>query len=275
MGYDKRFDGRGWDETRPIEAKAGVIPAADGSALFRIGKTVAYAAVYGPRPVFPKFLQDPERGILRCHYNMMPFSSKGDRIRPGGNRRSKEIALVMQNALLPVVNLDKFPNAVVDVFVELPQTDAGTRCAGISAASIALADAGLEMTDMVASVSVGKVDNRVLVDLNYDEEAYPEGDVADIPIAMIPSTGELTLLQMDGHVRKEDLLQAISMGKAACERIAQIQRDALKERFAAGDDDGDDDNGTDDRDAGSSVQDSDGDADGSGDGQDQNDGGAF
>ena len=49
MSYDKRFDGRAFDETRPIEARAGVIKRADGSGYFRIGKTVAYAAVYGPR----------------------------------------------------------------------------------------------------------------------------------------------------------------------------------------------------------------------------------
>ncbi|MBU0472511.1 MAG: exosome complex exonuclease Rrp41, partial [Nanoarchaeota archaeon] len=48
MTYKKRVDGRKFDETRPIEAKAGVIKNADGSAFFRIGKTSAYAAVYGP-----------------------------------------------------------------------------------------------------------------------------------------------------------------------------------------------------------------------------------
>ena len=125
MGYDKRVDGRRPDELRPIVAKAGVIKRADGSAMFKIGDTVAYAAVYGPRDLFPKFLQDPQRGILRCRYNMMPFSGAGDRVRPGGSRRSKEISMVTEKALLPVLNLEDFPNAVVDVFIELPQTDAG------------------------------------------------------------------------------------------------------------------------------------------------------
>ena len=65
--------------------------------------------------------------------------------------------MVTEKALLPVLDLDEFPNSVVDVFIEFPQTDAGTRCAGICAASIALADAGLKMKDMVSSVSVGKL----------------------------------------------------------------------------------------------------------------------
>src|SRR3990167_8983442 len=233
MGYDKRIDGRRPDELRPIVAKAGVIKRADGSAMFKIGNTVAYAAVYGPRDLFPRFLQDPQRGTLRCRYNMMPFSGAGDRVKPGGSRRSKEISMVTEKALLPVLNLEDFPNAVVDVFIELPQTDAGTRCAGICAAAIALSDAGLSMKDLVAAVSVGKVDKMVVVDLNYAEESYENGDVADVPVAFIPRTGQLSLLQMDGLIDKESLKKALELGRQACSRIYDVQKAALKERFAS------------------------------------------
>lgn len=231
MSYNKRFDGRKFDETRPIEAKAGVIKRADGSAMFKIGNTIAYAAVYGPRELYPRFMQNPKKGILRVNYNMMPFSGSGDRVRPGPSRRSKEISLVTEKALLPVLNLEDFPNAVVDVFIELPQTDAGTRCAGICAASIALADAGIEMKDMVAAISGGLVDDKVVVDLNYDEEVYEDGPVADIPIAMIPSTEEITLLQMDGEISKENLMKAVEMAKKTCKEIYEIQKKALKEKY--------------------------------------------
>lgn len=231
MTYSKRLDGRKFDEIRPIEAKAGVIKRADGSAWFKIGNTEAYAAVYGPRNLHPRFLQNPQKGVLRVNYNMMPFSSVGDRVRPGPSRRSKEISYVIKKALTPVLNLDDFPNAVVDVFIELPQTDAGTRCAGICAASIALADAGLSMKDLVASVAVGKVDDKIVVDLNYDEEAYEDGGVADIPIAMIPNTGEITLLQMDGEITKEELMEAIDAAKKAMKKINEKQREALKLKY--------------------------------------------
>lgn len=233
MGYDKRVDGRRPDEMRPIVAKAGIIKRADGSAMFQIGNTVAYAAVYGPRDLFPKFLQNPQRGVLRCRYNMMPFSGAGDRVKPGGSRRAKEISMVTEKALLPVLNLEDFPNAVVDVFIELPQTDAGTRCAGICAASIALADAGLSMRDLVAAVSVGKVGNMVAVDLDYAEESYEGGDVADVPVAFIPRTGEVSLLQMDGLIDKESLKKALEMGRNACSQIYEIQKKALKDKFAS------------------------------------------
>ncbi len=230
MAYTQRLDGRKIDELRPMDAKAGVIPNAVGSAYFKIGNTFAYAAVYGPREIFPRFLANPKKGILRCHYAMMPFSGAGERVRPGGSRRSQEISMVICAALDPVVDLSAFPNAVVDVFIDFPQTDAGTRCAAICAASIALADAGIPMRDMVSAVAMGQVDGTVVADLNYGEESYP-AVVSDIPIAMIANTKEITLLQMDGEIAKKDLMVAIELAKVATQKIYELQKKALKERF--------------------------------------------
>jgi exosome complex component RRP41 len=222
---DKRKD----VETREIVAKAGVIKKADGSAIFKIGNTIAYAAVYGPRTLYPRFLQNPERGILRVNYNMMPFSGCGDRIRPGGSRRSKEIAMVTKNALTPVVDLDDFPNAVVDIFIELPQTDAGTRCAGICAASIALADAGIPMKEMVSSVAVGLVNGKPVADLSKEEEDL-EGAV-DVPIAVLPNSKEIVLLQLDGEIKPQELKKALEIGVEACKHINEIQKKTLKDKY--------------------------------------------
>ncbi len=233
MSYEKRFDNRKFDETRKIIAKAGVIKRADGSGYFKIGNTEAYAAVYGPRNLFPKFMQDPQKGILRVRYNMMPFSGAGERVRPGTSRRSKEISWVTEQALLPALNLEDFPNAVVDVFIELPQTDAGTRAAGICAASIALADAGLNMKGLVSAIALGRVGDKIVVDLNKQEEDYPEeeGGVADLPIAMLPEKDMITLLQMDGFLKEEELEEALTKAKEVLLQINEIQKEALKERI--------------------------------------------
>ena len=160
----------------------------------------------------------------------MPFSGSGERIKPGKSRRAQEISMVMELALQPVVDLSAYPNAVVDIFVELPQTDAGTRCAAISAACIALADAGIPMKDMVSSVAVGQVDGTVLADLDYSEESYP-AEVSDIPVAMLHNTKEISLLQMDGEISKEDLLKALELAKAATEKVYELQVKALKEKY--------------------------------------------
>ncbi len=232
MTFHKRFDGRGFEELRKMSAKVGIIPRADGSAMFQAGDTVAYCAVYGPRDLHPKFMQNPETGILRVNYNMMPFSGHGERVRPGGSRRSKELSMVIQNALLPVLNLKDYPNAVVDIFIEFPQTDAGTRCAAINAAAMALADAGLEMKDLVTAVAAGRVEDKIVIDLNYEEDSFEDG--CDIPVAMISNTGEITLLQMDGEITKEMLAEAIVKAKEACKKIYEVQKKALKDRFARG-----------------------------------------
>ena len=229
MSYTKRNDGRKFEDTREISAEVGVIKNAVGSAKFVIGKTVAVAAVYGPRNLYPKFLQNPEKGMLRCNYNMLSFSVD-ERIRPGPSRRSKEISLVTERALSPAVDLSTFTNAVVDVFVEIIQADAGTRCAGICAASMALADAGIPMKDLVSAVSVGKVGDKIVVDLDKFEEDYENG-ATDVPIAVLPRSGEISLLQMDGDMTPKEIKEALEMGKKSCEKIAEIQRVALKKRY--------------------------------------------
>lgn len=228
--YTKRFDGRKPDELRPMEARVGVVERATGSAMFKIGKTIAYAAVYGPRELYPQAFQDPERGLLRCHYNMLAFSGAGERVRPGPSRRSKEISMVTTKALLPMLDLSDYPNTVIDVFVELIQTDAGTRCAGITAASMALADAGIPMKDLVTSVAVGRVEDSIVVDVNKQEEDYETG-MADIAMAISTRTGKITLLQMDGDATSEQLQKAIEAGRKACETIKEVQIKALREKY--------------------------------------------
>ena len=233
MPYPKRFDNRKADETRPITAKVGILPRADGSAMFQIGKTTAYAAVYGPRTLHPKWMQNPNTGILRCEYNMLPFSGHGERVRPGGGRRAREIGMVTENALRPVLDLKDFPNSVVDVYIDLPQTDAGTRCAGICAAAMALADAGFEMKDMVAAIAIGNVQGSIVADLTYDEEqnkTETEG-VADIPVAFMGNSGKVTLLQMDGDNTREDLKKALVLGREVCKKIIAIQKAALRAKY--------------------------------------------
>ena len=229
--YKKRHSGRSFEETRPISAKVGVVKNADGSAEFKIGNTTAIAAVYGPRELFPKFMQDPSKGVLRVNYNMMPFSGDGDRVKPGPSRRSKEISQVTKLALLPFLDLSRFPNAVVDVFIELSETDAGSRCAGICAASMALAHAGIDMEDLVGAVSCGHVDGQIVVDLDGEEEHTPDVHVADIPIAMAPRLGKISLMQCDGFVKPEALIEAIQKVKPAIEKIVEVQKQALKDYY--------------------------------------------
>ncbi len=224
-----RLDGRRFDELRPIKIEAGVLKKADGSAYIEWGNNKVLAAVYGPREAHPRHLQDPAKALVQCRYNMAPFSVT-DRKRPGPDRRSVEISKVISEAFANVVFVEQFPRTSVDIFIEVLQADAGTRCAGLTAASVALADAGIPMRDLVTSCASGKIGGVVCLDLNKDEDNFGE---ADCPMAIVPRTGEIVLLQMDGHLTPEEFDRAMGLSIGAAKRIYEMQREALRRRYAS------------------------------------------
>ena len=224
----KRVDGRKFDDIRKMEAKIGIVPNADGSAMFSFGDTIAIAAVYGPKKMHPQHLQNPETGVLRYNYNMMSFSVS-DRIRPGPSRRSMEISKISEWALNPVLMIKQFPGTVIDVHVHILQANASTRCAGINAAALALAHAGIPMKGLVSSVSIGKLDKQLVVDLSKEEEDFKEGEGAtDIPITFT-SDGKITHIQLDGKIETKQLKESIELARKACKKIYEVQKKALKD----------------------------------------------
>ncbi len=224
----KRPDGRKPEEIRKMEAKVGVVPNADGSAMFSFGDTVAIAAVYGPRKMHPQHSQDPEKGTLRCNYSMLSFSVS-ERARPGPNRRSTEISKVTEWALEPALMIKKYPNMVIDVHINILQANASTRCAGINAAALALAHAGIPMKELVSSVSIGKLDKNLVVDLIKEEEDWEEGEGAtDIPITLTNS-GKITHIQLDGKITGKELKEVLKLARKATKEIYEVQKKALKE----------------------------------------------
>ncbi|MEM2954355.1 MAG: exosome complex exonuclease Rrp41 [Candidatus Nanoarchaeia archaeon] len=224
---NKRLDGRGLEELRPITIKAGVIPSADGSCMLKLGDTHVIAAVYGPREVIPKHLAVQDKALLECIYDMAAFSTT-DRARPGPSRRSVEISKVMRDALAPAIFLEKYPRTKIDVYVEVTSASAGTRTAAINAAAVALADAGIEMRDLVTAIACGKADGKIVLDLNEAEDNYGE---ADLPIAIMPRLKKVTLLQMDGSLTKAEIEKMLSLAMSACEEIYEKQKIALKEKY--------------------------------------------
>ncbi|ATU08972.1 exosome complex exonuclease Rrp41 [Methanohalophilus portucalensis] len=228
-----RLDGRRVDEIRPMKVEMGVLSRADGSCYLEWGNNKVLAAVYGPRELHPRRMQKPNEVLVRYKYNMASFSVE-DRIRPGPSRRSTEISKVSGEAFEPVVMTQYYPGAVIDVFAEVLQADAGTRTAAINAATLALADAGIPMKGLVSACAVGKVDGQLVLDLNKPEDNYGQ---ADLPVAMTQD-GEITLLQMDGHLTPEELEEGLEMVKKGCQQILEIQREALVSRYGNEDEEG-------------------------------------
>lgn len=224
----KREDNRKLDEMRPVEMKVGVLKQADGSAMVSIGKTIAVAAVYGPRELNPRHRRESDRAILQCNYTMAPFSTN-ERVRPGPSRRSVEISKVTREALEPALFLTDFPRTTVDLYIVILQANAGTRTAGINAASLALADAGIQMHDLVTSIAAGKIGKEYVLDLAGKEEETTE---CDLPIAYMPREKKFTLLQMDGNISKGDMENIIKLAVKGCEELYNHQKKALLEKWS-------------------------------------------
>jgi exosome complex component RRP41 len=227
-----RLDGRKVDQHRPIKIEAGVLNRADGSAYIEWGDNKILAAVYGPREVHPKHLQEPSKAIVQCRYNMASFSVS-ERKRPGPDRRSTEISKIISEAFTNVILVEEFPRTTVDVFIEVLQADAGTRCAGINAASVALADAGIIMKDLISSCAVGKAGDALVLDPSKEEDNHGQ---ADMPFAMNPRTGDIVLLQMDGHLTFEEFQNCLEMAKETCKEVYEIQKEALRKRYSVNQD---------------------------------------
>jgi len=235
----KRLDGRGAEDLRKITIEAGVLHRAEGSCYLEWGGNKVVAAVYGPREAIPRHTQNPLRAIVNARYNMAAFSVD-DRKRPGPDRRSREISKVTSEALEKIILLDQFPRASIDVNIEILDAEAGTRCAGLTAAGVALADAGIPMRDIPVACAAGKIGGEekegqihgghVVLDLGKEEDNFGN---ADLPIAIAPRTNEILLLQMDGHLTVEEFDYALDLAMKGCQHISTIQKEALKRRYEA------------------------------------------
>jgi exosome complex component RRP41 len=223
----KRLDGRTPEEFRPISLESGVLTRAMGSGIFKFGDTYALAAVFGPRPFHPKFKQDPQMAVLRCRYAMAPFSTQ-DRSRPGPSRRAVEISKVIKEALSNVIFFEDYPRTGIDVYIEILQADASTRCAGINAASLALADAGVPLRDLVIACTVGRIDGVLIRDVSGVEDNFGEVDMA---VATVGLEDKVVLLQMDGIITKDEFLKLLSLAKDGCDLVYKKLKAALRERF--------------------------------------------
>jgi exosome complex component RRP41 len=222
-----RLDGRKPDELRQIKIEVGVLSNADGSAYIEQGKNKILAAVFGPRELHPKHLALPDRMVLRCRYHMAPFSVQ-ERKSPAPSRREIELSKVIRESLEPSIFLEYYPRTGIDIFVEVLQADGSTRCASITAASLALADAGIPMKDLVVACSAGKVDGTIVLDLMDTEDKMGE---ADLPVALMPNFNAVTLLQMDGDLSLEEFENALNLALEGCKKIYSIQKEVLKAKY--------------------------------------------
>lgn len=237
-----RQDGRQWDELRPVTITPGYQRFAEGSALIQTGLTKVLCAATLEERV-PLFLRGQGRGWVTAEYNMLPRSTntRTARDRDTGriNGRSQEIQRLIGRALRAITDMEALGERTVTIDCDVIQADGGTRTAAITGAYVALCEAMKVLVDnrvlrrpplnsAVAAVSVGLVDDELLLDLCYREDFDAQ---VDFNVVMTDG-GELVELQgaTEGAPfprRRAD--EALALAARGMERLFAAQRQALRE----------------------------------------------
>ncbi len=236
-----RTDGRLLDEIRPVTIHRDYTCYAEGSVLIEAGKTrVLCSAMVQDR--VPRHCLDQKMGWLTAEYCMLPSANPRRRsIQGEPNGRTQEIQRLIGRALRSAVDLYAFPNRTIWIDCNVIQADGGTRTASITGAFVALVDALHAMRQAesidcmpllhgMAAVSVGVVDERVLLDLCADED---RGASVDMNVVM-SHDGRLIEVQGTAEGRPFTIEQHERMMELAAAGIAQLvetQREALGDRF--------------------------------------------
>ncbi len=192
MDTNSRKDSRLPDQLRKVRIQPGIAPNAPGSVLVSFGNTSVICGVsYEKRVPHWMLQQGVGGGWMSAEYSMLPYSTQQrkqrDVIKGKQDGRSVEIQRLIGRALRAVCDLSKLPGYTLWIDCDVLQADGGTRTASITGAYVAaqiavrkMLAAGLirenPFSEAVAAVSVGLVDGRVLLDLDYEEDSSASVD---------------------------------------------------------------------------------------------------
>jgi ribonuclease PH len=231
-----RADGRQRDdELRQLDLIPDFVELAHGSVLYSQGKTRVLCTAMVEEGV-PRWLSRSGRGWMTAEYSLLPAST-GERVareaakgKQGG--RTIEIQRLIGRALRSVCDFQALGERTLWLDCDVIQADGGTRCAAISGAYVAASRAldrfGLSkaLNGQVAAVSVGVVDGRPLLDLDYSEDSTAETDMN----LVMTADGRLVEVQATAErepFTREELDLMIDLGAAGIEAIMAAQNDAV------------------------------------------------
>ncbi|KAM9121966.1 exosome complex component MTR3 [Pangshura tecta] len=210
---------------RPLLARAGLLSQAEGSAYVELGGgTKVLCAVRGPREAAEG------RGRLLCEFRRAPFSGRGARPRPGpaAAARERELGLALQEALAPAVRLARYPRARLELTALVLQDGGSALAAALSAAALALADAGVEMFDLVVGCGLCRAPGPGGAWLLQPSEAEERAAAARLTVALMPGLNQVAGLLGSGQGGPpESWAQAVRLGLEGCQRLYPLLRRSL------------------------------------------------
>lgn len=226
---EKRTDGRSPDTLRPIFLKADVISQARGSAYVEQDNTKVMCAVYGPREVGRR--EDfSMKGIINCVFKYATFSCRYRRSYQQDNEE-KDLSVQLLDALEPAVCMHKFPKAQVDIYVTVLQNDGSALAASITCASVALANAGVEMYDLVVGCSVRIADSLTLLDPTESEEYKSQDDNPEnhgsVTVGYMPSLNQVSAITSKGEIEFEAIKKAMNQCVSSSQTLYSVLQKCL------------------------------------------------
>ncbi|GAB2275068.1 Exosome complex component RRP41-like [Dionaea muscipula] len=224
-----RSDGRLFHQCRPAFFRTGAVTAAAGSAYAELGDTKVIVSVFGPRES-KKAMMYSDTGRLNCNVSYTTFATS---VRGQGSDH-KEFSSMLHKALEGAIILESFPKTTVDVFALVLETSGSDLPLIVSCASLALADAGIMIYDLVTAVSVSCHGSNLILDPLVEEESYQEGSLM---ITYMPSREEVTQLTITGEWSPTRIHEAMNLCLSACSNLGNVMRSCLKEAAAAASDD--------------------------------------
>jgi ribonuclease PH len=231
-----RADGRAFDEPRPLKLRRHFTRSAAGSVLVQSGRTTVLCTASVADEV-PPWMKGQGRGWVTAEYNMLPGSTSPRKPRERSGRldgRTSEIQRLIGRSLRAVTRLDALGERTIAIDCDVLEADGGTRTASINGAWVALVDAlaGLpaagdaRLVDSVAAVSVGMVDGRALLDLDYQEDAAAGVDLN----LVMTGGGRFVEIQGTGEedtFSEDDLRKLVKLGRHGIRLLQEAQRQAL------------------------------------------------
>ena len=180
--------------------ETGFISRASGSAYAEYKNTKLVVSVSGPRPTGAGETFN-DVGILHCHFKYCSFARRDCRKSYLPDEEEKEYSVIMEEALSSCLCLEKYPKSRFDCFIQVLEDDGSVVPAAITAGSLAFADAGIELFDLVTACSAalvkGKGDNEcVILDPTWEEQ---EKSIGMLTLVYSPSLSSITNLLQTGY----------------------------------------------------------------------------
>jgi exosome complex component MTR3 len=210
----RSYDGRFPEQLRALTIRPNVIVSARGSCYLELGRTKLTCAVYGPRgsgKIGKTFL---EQGKLCCEIDLLPFSTPNRRTYQR-DPEEQEMSKLLQEALEGVVIRDSFPNSIVDVYVNVIEDDGSVLAASITAASVALSLAGIQVFDTLVAVGCATLpsNDSPLIDPSRTEQA---GSASHLTMALNANSGEVAQIFLVGPCESALFRESVALATEGC-----------------------------------------------------------